>query len=188
MITRLLACLTLGATLSFATAHAVEIAGVLVPETASLDDAQLVLNGAGVRKKFFVKVYVGALYLTGRRGTVEAVLADEGAKRISMHFLYKEVGRDKMVDGWNEGFRNNLTDAAFGKLQSRLDQLNAMTETLHAGDTMWLDYVPGTGTSVWINDTDKGTVPGLDFHRALLKVWLGDAPADKALKKAMLGR
>ena len=187
-MTRTLALLNLWAVLWVTAVGATEVAGVLVPETASLDSDQLVLNGAGVRKKFFVKVYVGALYLTRKQDTVEAVLADEGAKRISMHFLYKEVERDKMVDGWNDGFRNNLSDTEFGKLQARLDRLNAMTETLRAGDMMRLDYVPGTGTSVWINDTEKGTVPGADFHRALLKVWLGKAPADNALKQAMLGK
>jgi hypothetical protein len=33
-----------------------------------------------------------------------------------------------------------------------------------------------------------GTVQGEDFYRALLKVWLGDKPADKGLKKAWLGK
>ncbi|UCE90584.1 MAG: chalcone isomerase family protein [Pseudomonadota bacterium] len=187
-MTRTLAFFVLCAVLCVSAAGATEVAGVVVPETASLDSDQLVLNGAGVRKKFFVKVYVGALFLTRRQDTVEAVLADKGAKRISMHFLYKEVGRDKMVDGWNDGFRNNLSDAEFGKLQARLEQLNAMTETLRAGDVMRLDYVPGNGTSVWINETEKGTVPGVDFHQALLKVWLGNMPADNGLKKAMLGK
>jgi hypothetical protein len=29
-------------------------------------------------------------------------------------------------------------------------------------------------------------VPGAEFGRALLRVWLGDNPGDDALKKAML--
>jgi len=37
------------------------------------------------------------------------------------------------------------------------------------------------------NDIEKGRVPGEDFQRALLAVWLGDHPADTSLKKGMLG-
>ena len=45
----------------------------------------------------------------------------------------------------------------------------------------------GTGTAVRINDELRGTVAGNAFYRALLKVWLGDKPVSKPLKKAMLG-
>ena len=56
-----------------------------------------------------------------------------------------------------------------------------------SGDTILLDYVPGTGTRVLINGESKGMIPGEEFNRALLRIWLGDQPADAALKKAMLG-
>ena len=55
----------------------------------------------------FVKVYVGALYLTRKKTTVAQILSDPGAKRIVMNFLYKEVSAEKLVDGWNEGFESN---------------------------------------------------------------------------------
>jgi len=59
--------LILGLLVMFLVAQSVEareIAGVTVPETVSIADRTLVLNGAGIRKKFFVKVYVGALCST----------------------------------------------------------------------------------------------------------------------------
>ena len=62
-----------------------------------------------------------------------------------------------------------------------------MFETAHEGDVILLDYVPGTGTSVTINGTKIGTIPGEDFNQALLAVWLGDKPADDGLKEGMLG-
>jgi len=30
-------------------------------------------------------------------------------------------------------------------------------------------------------------IPGADFYRALLKIWLGEPPVDAVLKKALLG-
>ena len=164
-----------------------EIAGVNVPETVTIKNKGLVLNGAGIRKKLFVKVYVGALYLTVKRTTTSQILSDPGAKRIVMSFLYKEVSADKLVDGWNEGFDSNNSAEELKVLQDRIDQFNSFFITVHKGDVILLDYTPDQGTQVWINDMLKGTVPGEDFSQALLKIWLGRKPADPGLKEAMLG-
>jgi hypothetical protein len=164
-----------------------EIAGVAVPDSVTIKNKVLVLNGAGIRKKLFVKVYVGALYLTVKRTTVGEILADRGAKRIVMSFLYKEVSAEKLVAGWNEGFDGNNTAAEVKELQDRIDQFNSFFITVRKGDEIRLDYMPQEGTQVWINETLKGTVPGEDFSQALLKIWLGSKPADAGLKDAMLG-
>jgi len=56
-----------------------------------------------------------------------------------------------------------------------------------SGDLILLDYLPGTGTRVTVRGEDKGTIPGEEFNRALLRIWLGNQPADASLKRAMLG-
>ena len=68
---------------------ALEIAGVDVPQSVTIENKALVLNGAGIRKKLFIKVYVGSLYLTAKQTAVGKILADPGAKSIVMNFLYK---------------------------------------------------------------------------------------------------
>jgi hypothetical protein len=169
------------------TATAREIAGVNVPESTTVENKMLVLNGAGIRKKFFIKIYVGALYLTTKRSNVAEILADPGAKRITMTFLYKEVSDEKLVDGWNDGFSGNTSEGELKNLQQPIEQFNSFFRTVHEGDVIRLDYLPGKGTEVWINDVLKGTVAGEDFQQALLKIWLGRKPADAGLKDAMLG-
>jgi hypothetical protein len=44
-------------------ASAREVGGVSIPDTSMLGGKTLRLNGAGVRSKFFISIYVGALYL-----------------------------------------------------------------------------------------------------------------------------
>jgi hypothetical protein len=170
-------------------ASAREIAGVSVPDSVTLpgQDAPLPLNGAGVRTKFFIKIYVGALYLPKPADSADAVLDFAGPSSVRMFFLYHEVSAAKLVDAWNEGFAANLAAEALKALQPRIEQFNALFRTVHRGDVVRLDYVPGTGSQVWINDELRGTVPGADFHRALLAIWLGAKPADGGLKEAMLG-
>ncbi len=164
-----------------------EIAGVVVPESVTLKNKALVLNGAGIRKKFFMKIYVGALYLTAKRTAASEILADPEAKRIVMSFLYKEVSVERLVEGWNKGFRDNNSGEELKGLQDRINQFNSLFTTVRKGDVIRLDYMPEEGTQVWINDTLNGTVPGEDFFAALLKIWLGPKPAEANLKDALLG-
>jgi hypothetical protein len=169
-------------------AQATKVAGVKLDDSVqiSADTPKLALNGAGIRKKLFVKVYVGALYLQNKATSVDAVLNQSGANRVLMHFLYKKVGRDKLVDGWKEGFSGN-SSAEMEKLQARLADFNGLFADTKKGDVILLDYLPGKGTRVTINTRVKGTIPGSDFNKALLRVWLGEKPVDSGLKKAMLG-
>ena len=171
-------------------ALAVEVAGVRFEESVRLADGQpeLVLNGAGIRTKFFVKVYAAGLYLTQTSGSADAVLALSGPKRVRMHFIHSEVEADKIRSGWTDGYRANHSDAEFAALKDRIQQFNELFPTLKAGDVVDVDYIPGSGTAVRLNGETQGIIPGEDFYPATLKIWLGDKPAHSGLKKAMLGQ
>jgi hypothetical protein len=62
-----------------------------------------------------------------------------------------------------------------------------MFSTMHKGDTALLEYIPGKGVVVTVKGEEKGVVPGADFARALLSIWLGSEPVTGSLKKALLG-
>ena len=165
-----------------------EVAGIDIPETVQLaaGTPPLVLNGAGIRKKFFFKIYVAGLYLPSRQTSSKAIVDMPGPKRVHMHFLYKEVERDKLVTGWQEGFENNLETNQFEKVASRLTKFNQLFRTMHRGDVIDLDYQPEEGTQVLFNGELQGRIEGDDFYAALLQVWLGQQPADADLKTALL--
>ncbi len=169
--------------------HAREFGDMQFPDTVTLPDTttSIALNGIGYRKKFFIKVYVGALYLQTRADSRDAAVKQDGPKRILMHFVYDEVSGKKLVNGWNDGFEYNMSEEALKALRPRIDQFNAMFSTVKAGDEVKLDYIPGTGTRVTIRGENKGVIEGKDFNNALLDIWLGEWPADGGLKDAMLG-
>lgn len=165
-----------------------KVAGVNVSESCNVDNRPMKLNGAGIRSKFFFKIYVGVLCVeqTGRDSAT--ILAAAGAKRMQMNMLYEKVEAEKITDGWTEGFKANLDDAAFSQLKPRLDKFNALFPTLREGDVINMDYVPERGTELSINGKSLGTIEGDDFFRALLQVWIGKHPADNTLKKGLLGK
>ena len=164
------------------------IAGVDLPETLQLttESTPLLLNGAGIRKKFFFKIYVAGLYLPQPQTSSAAVLNLPGPKRVRMHFLYKQVEKDKLISGWQEGFANNLDSNRFKQLAPRLTQFNQLMRSMRRGDVIDLDYLPEGGTQVRFNGELQGHIEGADFYAALLQVWLGENPADSDLKMALL--
>ncbi len=170
-------------------ADAREIADVKFEETTHIPGVgnTLALNGLGIRYKFFFKIYIAALYLQEKSRDVKSVVETDAPKRMTMHFLYEEVEKEKLVDGWNEGFENNLSSEKLNSLKSRIDQFNSYFESMKSGEVIYLDYLPGKGTRVIIKGTEKGIVEGLDFNQALLSIWLGDEPVGEELKQQLLG-
>lgn len=179
----ILCCLFLG----IVPANAQEIAGVMVQETLQTDDGTVLhLNGAGIRSKFFFDIYIAELYMEHPSNAANKVIEAAGRKRIIMHFLYDRVEKDKLIDGWNEGFAGNSKAGEVAKLQARIDQFNGMFVDVKKGDTIVLDFIPDKGTVVTIAKQEKGVVPGKDFNDALLRIWLGDKPVNKGLKDKLL--
>ncbi|MDX8406152.1 MAG: chalcone isomerase family protein [Mariprofundus sp.] len=167
-------------------AWARDVEGVGLPDSVAVEGQNLILNGAGVRTKFFFDIYVGALYLRSPVTSTEQVMAAPLPKRVTMNILYSEVDREKLVDGWTEGFKKNLSAGAFAELESRLNQFNALFSDARKGDQLLFDFLTDGSTRVVIQSKEAGRIAGADFQQALLKVWLGKKPADSGLKKSLL--
>jgi Chalcone isomerase-like len=164
-----------------------DVDGVTIPDSYSLagEKKPLVLNGAGYRKKFFVKVYVGALYLPQPLNRADRIL-DADMPRVMWLQFVRDVSANQLADAWREGFANNQSTFDIQGLRARLGQFNTMMRDVKVGDSLRLELLPRGDTRVWINKDLRGTVGGVDFQRALLSVWLGAKPADSGLKRALL--
>jgi hypothetical protein len=183
---RLVAALFL---LSSPLGQAVEVAGIKVEEKVSVGGQELVLNGAGVRTRVIVDVYVGALYLAAKKTTTADVLAAPGAKRFQMTLL-RDIAGKTMSDAFTEGIQNNASEAERQAVKARADELVGIISGIgegKKGNVIQLDFT-SAGTQVVFNGQPRGKVlPGEDFQRVLLRIWLGDNPVDGRLKRALLG-
>jgi len=173
-------------------AHAatVTVAGIELDRTAQVGSTTLVLNGAGKRTKYFFDVYVAGLYLAAHLGDPAAVLADPGPKRVSMA-LMRNLSAEQLSDALREGISLNSTPAELAGLSS---QIAALVDTMNTigsaakGDLLTIDFLADGTTRVAVNGQPRGNpIPGADFQRALLKVWLGPKPVQSDLKRALLG-
>ena len=170
-------------------ARSAELSGVFVDDViAAKNGDTLLLNGLGLREKLWVDVYVGSLYLGEKTTKIADILSSQEAWRIQMDFVYKEVDKEKLITAWREGFEKNQPDDVLKAINDRMEQFYGYFDrNAVANDQYILDYIPGKGTTVTRNKEELGTIPGDDFKNALLEIWLGNHPADKNLKKGMLG-
>ena len=174
-------------------ALAAEVAGVKLDDKVRIAPGtpELVLNGAGIRTRFFVKVYVGALYLPEKKTAAADVLALGGAKRMQLAML-RDLTAQQLADALNEGFAANNPPADQERYKGQLAELLGVMNSLGAaksGEAIALDFVPDSGTRVLVNGVAKGKpIPDEGFYRAILKVWLGDKPVDADLKRGLLGQ
>jgi hypothetical protein len=170
-------------------AGAMEVSGVRLADSIHVGSRDLVLNGAGLRTRFFFKVYVAALYLGAKTHDAQAALNQPGEKRIELHIL-RELSDEKMLHAFDEAMEANHTPAEMQALAPQIQQLASIFHAIgevRDGDVVALDYVPGQGTQFIVNGALRGDIPGEAFNRALLKIWLGDKPAQTDLKQKMLG-
>ena len=170
-----------------AVATAASLASVNLEEKSVVNGQSLVLNGAGLRKKFFVKVYVGALYLPAKQANAAAILGADGTRQMVMHFVYS-VSKDQMCDAWKEGLEDNTPNAS-AEVKGEFNTLCTMMEAIPKGSSLMLTYVPGKGTTVEVNGKVKGTLAGKAAADAILSTWIGPKPGPgDDFKSAVLGR
>jgi hypothetical protein len=162
------------------------LASVTLPDTVQVGGKTFVLNGLGLRKKYMVKVYVAGLYLEQKSSDPAAILKADTPKRIVMHFV-RGVTKNQIVDGFNESFENNTPDAK-QTMKADIDQFLSAIDSVHDGDEILLTYLPGTGTTVAINNKERVTISAPAFAPILFSVWLGPKPPSQDMKEGLLGR
>lgn len=172
--------------LGAAPAWAAKKAGVEMPDSREVGGQSLVLNGLGIREAtiFSVDVYVAGLYLPTKTDSVDKILDAGTAKHLEMKFV-RDVGRNKQVPAWKEGFEKNAKD--YKAIESKVNQLLGWMADISSGESMALSYVPGKGTTVYVKGQKKGTIEGEDFQYALFRIYIGPNPPNSGLKTGLLG-
>lgn len=171
-----------------APAMAREVGGVNLPDTATVQGQPLVLNGAGIRTRVVIKVYAAGLYTAQKSQDANAIINATTPRRVQMVML-RDLGADTLNEALQDGLKKNLSAPALAELDAEAKQLGSLMMSIgkaKEGETIILDFSQA-GVAIQVGGADKGTIANPKFASALLRVWLGDQPADAGLKKGMLG-
>lgn len=173
-----------------ASAGAATVGGYPFDDRIRMQGKDLQLNGAGVRYKAIFSVYSAGLYLGEKRRLPAEIYAVAGPKRMRI-VMQRGVNADEFGQAFLGGIEQNVDKAERARLAeplARFGQLFSVIPELKKGDTLTIDFMPGQGTAVGLNGRQVGEVIAEPaFYTVLLKIWLGDRPADGKLRSALLG-
>jgi hypothetical protein len=185
-ISKLIFCLFL----CFSTqVQASKVADVQLKETIKLGDTHLLLNGAGIRSKLFIDLYIAALYLNNKTQDPQSIITADEPMMIQIHVISNLISSENLTRGTSEGFAKstgNKTEA----IQTQIDDfLDSFKEPIKINDIFEIVYIPNKGITVIKNrHIVKKLNVDMAFKQALFGIWLSDNPAQKSLKDKMLGK
>ncbi len=186
--------LATGAALALAIAlpavAAVDVNGIKFEDVNKVGGKDLKLNGAGMRTKLVIKVYAAGLYLTEKSKNVADILKMDGPRRVTL-VMARDISSEDLGKAFMDGINENLDKAEKAKIVGQIGMFGEMfasVDQIRKGDVLHMDWIPGTGTVCELNGKRIGEpASDINFYNAVLRIWLGEKPADRSLKPALLG-
>ncbi|MES2957452.1 MAG: chalcone isomerase family protein [Pseudomonadota bacterium] len=168
----------------------VQVEGVAFAGTTTVAGQALELNGVGLRAVAWLKGYAAGLYLSARARSAQQVLAASGAKRLQLRMLL-DVDTEEFVKAFDKGVARNTPPAELARLAERMARFDALLRAIgkvKKRDVIDIDWLPGRGMQLALNDKPRGApIPGEDLYAALLRIFVGERPTDQELKIGLLG-
>lgn len=163
-----------------------KIAGISLPNTLTVDNKTLVLNGAGVREKYWMNMYAAGLYLLEKNNDPQKIITTKEPMAIRLHIVSGLITSEKMEEAIKEGFEKS-TNGNTQALKSQIAEFTATFREKIQQDDIF-DIVYSNNTVVILkNNKLKAKIKGQNFKEALFGIWLSANPADEKLKKGLLG-
>jgi hypothetical protein len=174
------------AAIALTTNAQLKIENVTLPAKMTVSTGELVLNGGGLREKYFLDLYVGGLYLKAKSTNADAIIKADEAMAIKLEIVSKLISSDKMIEAIEEGMEKS-TGGKTQELSNEIKEFKAaFSEAIVVGDIYNLIYTPGDGFTIYKNNKKVKTIKGLKFKQAAFGIWLCNDPADEDLKEGML--
>jgi Chalcone isomerase-like len=160
------------------------------PKQIQLEGAKLDLNGSGTRYKAIFKVYDMGLYTSTKVGTMQEAINAPGPKKLQL-LAHREISTSELGRLFYQGLRDNNSSELNLKhtaSSARLSEIASVRSKILPGESFSIEYIPGKGITFFV--MDKAQVPAFgdaEFFSMVMKIWLGNLPADFMLKDALLG-
>jgi hypothetical protein len=178
---------------AFAAAPALgrEVNSITLPDAVRLakEGPPLVIAGVGLFRFLFIRYYVCGLYVSPGLKSAEAILAADAPRRLALVAL-RGISAFEFLWGLDRGLSDNLAESERYALAGELDRVRQTIRAIDGierGARVALDYLPGSGVRILVDDVVRAAPFGSKaLADALLRVWIGERPLDRALKEALL--
>lgn len=164
------------------------VSGVFVDNKITFENKELVLNGAGIREKMWIELYVGSLYVPYRVKNEKELYEIKDSFLMRIDIVSPRITSDVLIEAIEAGFENS-TKGKTKEIRDKIEYLKGFfKEEIIVGNTFILYYDPvEKATTIYKNDLNLGSIEGDDFKQYFFGIWFCDKPASKKLKEKMLG-
>jgi hypothetical protein len=180
--------LLLGAPAGFAA----KMIGTTLPDRIEVNGTPLVLNGIGLREKYFVgiDIYVTGLYLQAPTADAQKIITADETMALKIKIVTGLVDAEKFQEATMTGFKES-TNGNIEPFEKEIKMLmKAFSSEINNGDLFDLQYVKGEGVKIIKNGKLEVVIPGLPFKQAFFGIWLGDMVEKQmqTLRDQLLGK
>ena len=155
----------------------------------TLNEVRSSLKTAGSYRfvyRMFFKLYDARL-LTNASQAQDLALLLNGANSLLLEFDYlRKIDKSIILESSEKILSKNMSPAELDLIQGRVDLINEAYRTVNKGDRSALSYIPGKGTTLWINEKPIVTIEGEDFARLYFRIWLGENPISRQMREALV--
>jgi TonB family protein len=160
----------------------------LAADATLTNGTELKLFGIGIHQEKRNDIYVGALYSPEEIDDVNDLGDTYMSKRMAFKFIAKYSSR-QLSRLWKQRIAMNNAKSDWRPMTKEIIQFSRIfKQAMQPGDLINIDYVPGIGTEVLLNNTSFLTIEKPEFYQLLLNIWIGSIPPTEAFKAGITGK
>ena len=153
------------------------------PQSAAAAGAsaqKLALAGCAARRFLVFPVYDLRLYLPQRPLTEAVAFDPKTPKLVELEVTYPGNVPGSMPKRWRARFEERRLPPAL------IADLDRLYQNLKGGDVLSIDYRPGRGSVVRVNDVTQTVDHGTGLMEALLGIWMGPRALNEEIRTQLL--
>ena len=158
------------------------------PTELTLGQQNLTLSGIGVHQFLLMRIYRAGIYLKARADTADAILTSPSpirARLVMMHSVSAAHFVLVLRDGLVANTTQEEVDSRYREIVRFFEMMEKL-DHLDEGDLVDLDFVDGQ-TSIRMNGkTIASHLGDRVFYNLILRIWFGEDPISRKLKRSLL--
>ncbi|WP_395608588.1 chalcone isomerase family protein [Pseudomonas sp. B22129] len=145
---------------------------------------ELLLKNQAVLVYLWADVYAAALY-TPADVSAKRAWNQQKDLRLALYY-FRDIDRSDVIKAATTALERQQPTATLARLKPELDQLHARFRDIRSGDRYALDFRPGRGLNLEINDQVVFNSRDDELARAYLGIWLAPKGLSDSLRNTLL--
>lgn len=144
-------------------------------------------NGIGLCEWGILRIdlYKAALYLEQPSATARTVIESNQVKQIRLHFL-RSLTQKQMQRAYRASFEMNA-ERDLDRCRQRIDRFIRLIPGVKKGDCLTFTSLPTRGLEIRLGSRLLGRIPGDDFGRLFVRLYVGAIPPTPKVRQGLLG-